>query len=145
MDLDAILDEFYLNNSEGLIFGSLRLADLDIENINAIIQQENDRADRIGNRISPQNRASYDRLKHKFYTFDEFINLPSLINERTNKRYNKDLEGFFEYMQEEKPQLANFFLDYRQPYFADDVRNCHTYITGKSGLGKSEEKIVPLS
>lgn len=138
MDLDKILDEFELNNEKGLVLGSLRLADLDIELINNIILDENEKIDRMASRLIPEASSFYITNKKKVYTYDEFINIPDIVNARTKKRYKKDLEGFFEYMQEAKPQLANFFLEYRQPYFKDGVRHCHTYITGKSGLGKSE-------
>ena len=138
MDRDKFLSDFDLNNKEGLVFGELRLADLDIEIINDIIRQENDKIDFLGSRISPENAQLYSRLINRLYPYDEFIKSPYPIHEHNYKRYRKDLEGFFEYMQDTKPQLANFFLDYFQPYFADSVRHCHTYITGKSGLGKSE-------
>ena len=48
------------------------------------------------------------------------------------------MDGYFEYMQDENPPLASFFLDYFEPYFSDRVRACHTYITGASSSGKSE-------
>lgn len=138
MDLDKILDEFELNNEKGLVLGSLRLADLDIEFLNDYIRRENEKDEIFKSMLNPNYQKLYNIIGSKMLTYDEFITLPYTINERSNKRYKKNLEGFFEYMQEVKPQLANFFLDYRQPYFKDSVRHCHTYITGKSGLGKSE-------
>jgi hypothetical protein len=83
MDLDKILDEFELNNEKGLVLGSLRLADLDIELINNIILDENEKIDRIASRLIPEASSFYITNKKKVYTYDEFINIPDIVNARS--------------------------------------------------------------
>jgi hypothetical protein len=139
-DKEKYLQDFELDSKDGFTFGSLRLADVDIDVINNIIKEDNYKTARLETLISPEHQELYEQVKtkRKLFTFDEFINLEYPINERSRKFYKKDLDGFFEYIQDIKPQLAIFFLDYFQPYFKDSVRHCHTYMTGKTGLGKSE-------
>jgi hypothetical protein len=133
-----ILERFGLLNKDGFSIGSMRIIDLGDELINEIIEAENQKTEVLGQYISPQNQALYNRITNKFLTYDSFIKSPTPINDPNNKPYKRDLEGYFEYMQEENPVLAGFFLDWVEPYFSDKVRACHTYITGASSSGKSE-------
>lgn len=139
IDKVKYLQEFELDSKDGFIFGSLRLADLDIKFINDIIYQENYKIERLEGIINEEHKELYEQVKakKKLFTYDEFIK-KDRINDKSKKVYTNTLEGYFEYIKDVKPQLANFFLDYFQPYFKDSVRHCHSYITGKSGLGKSE-------
>jgi hypothetical protein len=138
MDKDEILERFGLLDKEGFSIGTTRIFDLGNDLINEIIELENEKIQELGRYISPQNQALYNQISNKFSTYEEFITSKTPINDPNNKLYKRDLDGYFEYMQDEKPELANFFLDYFEPYFSDRVRACHTYITGASSSGKSE-------
>lgn len=138
MNKDEILERFGLLDKEGFSIGTTRIFDLGNDLINEIIQAENEKIQELGRYISPQNQALYNQISNKFSTYEEFITSKTAINDPNNKLYKKDLDGYFEYMRDENPLLASFFLDYFEPYFSDRVRACHTYITGASSSGKSE-------
>jgi len=138
MDKDEILERFGLLDKEGFSIGTTRIFDLGNDLINEIIQAENEKIQELGGYISPQNQALYNQISNKFSTYEEFITSKTAINDPNNKPYKRDLDGYFEYMQDENPPLASFFLDFFEPYFSDRVRACHTYITGASSSGKSE-------
>lgn len=138
MDKDEILERFGLLDKDGFSIGTTRIFDLGNDLINEIIQAENEKIQELGRYISPQNQALYNQISNKFSTYEEFITSKTAINDPNNKLYKRDLDGYFEYMRDENPQLASFFLDYFEPYFSDRVRACHTYITGASSSGKSE-------
>lgn len=138
MDKNEVLKRFGLLDKSGFSIGSMRIFDLGNDLINEIIQAENQKIEILGQYISSENQALYGKIRNKFLTFDDFITSQTAINDKNNKLYKRDLEGYFEYMQDEKPELANFFLDWFSPYFSDKVRACHSYITGASSSGKSE-------
>jgi Type IV secretion-system coupling protein DNA-binding domain len=138
MDKDEILERFGLLDKDGFSIGTTRIFDLGNDLINEIIQLENEKIQELGRYISPQNQALYNQISNKFSTYEEFITSKIPINDPNNKLYKRDLDGYFEYMRDENPPLASFFLDYFEPYFSDRVRACHTYITGASSSGKSE-------
>ena len=138
MDKDEILERFGLLAKDGFSIGTTRIFDLGNDLINEIIQVENEKIQELGIYISPQNQALYNQISNKFSTYEEFITSKTAINDPNNKLYKRDLDGYFEYMRDENPPLASFFLDYFEPYFSDRVRACHTYITGASSSGKSE-------
>jgi hypothetical protein len=138
MDKDEILERFGLLDKDGFSIGTTRIFDLGNDLINEIIQAENEKIQELGRYISPQNQALYNQISNKFSTYEEFITSKTVINDPNNKLYKRDLDGYFEYMQDENPPLASFFLDFFEPYFSDRVRACHTYITGASSSGKSE-------
>lgn len=138
MDKDEILERFGLLAKDGFSIGTTRIFDLGNDLINEIIQVENEKIQELGIYISPKNQALYNQISNKFSTYEEFITSKTAINDPNNKLYKRDLDGYFEYMRDENPPLASFFLDYFEPYFSDRVRACHTYITGASSSGKSE-------
>ena len=135
IDKKEVLEKFDLFDTEGFLIGSMRLFDLGNDFINETIETENQKIEVLGQYISPENQSLYNRISNKFLNYDSFITSNKGVND---KPYKRDLAGYFEYMQDENPQLANFFLDWIEPYFSDNVRNCHTYITGSSSSGKSE-------
>jgi Type IV secretion-system coupling protein DNA-binding domain len=135
IDKKEVLEKFDLLDTKGFSIGSMRFFDLGNDFINEIIEAENQKIEVLGQYISPENQALYNRISNKFLNYDGFITSNKGINDKT---YKRDLEGYFEYMKDENPPLANFFLDWIEPYFSDNVRNCHTYITGASSSGKSE-------
>ena len=126
MDKDEILERFGLLDKEGFSIGTTRIFDLGNDLINEIIQTENEKIQELGRYISPQNQALYNQISNKFSTYEEFITSKTAINDPNNKLYKRDLDGYFEYMRNENPPLASFFLDYFEPYFSDRVRACHT-------------------
>jgi len=136
MNRDALLDEYGLLNTEGYLFGQIRLFDLGEEVVNQIIKKHNSDLDYLGNIVSESNKYLYDMIFNRFMTYEEFMQ-NEVKNEENNEIYSNDIDGYMQYMRDKNPSLASFFLDYFEPYFADNIRKCHTFITGESGSGKS--------
>jgi hypothetical protein len=136
MNKQEILNDFGLLEKDGFLLGEVRIIDLGLEPLNKAIEKENKDIEFIGSRINAGNQNLFSRLINKILTFEQFSN--GQRNERSNKDYKSDLDGYFEYLQDEKPKIANFFLDLFEPYFADNVMRFHKYITGSSDSGKSE-------
>lgn len=136
MDRDSILKEYGLLNKEGYLLAQIRLFDLGEDIVNQIIKKHNSDLEYLGKLVSDSNKHLYNMVFNRFMTYDEFIE-SEIINEETNEIYSSDTDGYMQYMRDKNPAFASFFLDYFEPYFADTIRACHTYMTAESGGGKS--------
>lgn len=86
--------------------------------------------------LSPQNRAVLERKK--FMRYAEFLDSVKDKEDFLYKSHSTDEEGYREYLQENAPHIVKYFKKRIPVYLPEKDRLKHSFVTGKSGSGKSE-------